>query len=425
MSLAFSQLGSRQVESDIARLMTMAIERPELLSLAAGFTDNDTLPLEEVTKVAVELGEEGNRSVLQYGANQGRLELRQQIVSRLERQDGRMPGAYSAENCLVTNGSQQSLYLAVQTLCDPGDVVLVEQPTYFVFLEMLRGLGVEAVPMPMGSDGDVDVEGLRQQLAGFADKGELARVKAVYLVSYFANPSGHSVSSDCKDAIVSLLAEHGGSIAIFEDAAYRELYYKQPFEAESCIQKANAEQVPLLYTSTLTKPFASGLKVGYAICTHRDWLNRMLAVKGQQDFGTVNYAQAILCRVFEKGLFDQRLETLRQSYHEKMLCLHQTLLQGLGPHGWAWEEPRGGLYIWVNAPSGIETDFDSVFHAHATQAGVMYVPGDLCDANRKRSNKIRLSFGVLQKADLEEAARRFIRAAEATQRALKSKTYIN
>lgn len=412
MSLKFSKLGARQKESDIARLMTLAIQRPELLSLAAGFTDNDTLPLDAVSEIAAELREEGDRGILQYGANQGSLKLRQILTDRTARQDG---GERTLEvrRSLITNGSQQALYLAVQSLCDEGDIVLVEQPTYFVFLEMLRGLGVNAVSMPMTASGDVDVDGLSSMFDEFKRSGQLDRVKAVYLVSYYANPSGHSVSRDCKRRVMASLERFGGRIALFEDAAYRELYYSDPFESESALAMlGETPSVPVFYTTTLTKPFATGLKVGFAYCSHDDWLAKMLAIKGQQDFGTANYNQALIAKVFEKGLFDQHLQQLRQSYRVKMEALDTALFAGLKNAGWTWSRPAGGLYLWLMAPEGVETGFDSKFHEAAIESGVMYVPGELCHAEGTIKNRVRLSFGVLDVPALTAAAERFHAAAE-------------
>lgn len=413
MPIRFSRLGARQRESDIARLMTTALERPELLSLAAGFTDTDSLPLEEVTRIAKELGEEGDKAILQYGSNQGRHDLRELLTRRLAAQDGAQDErGYAVESSFITNGSQQALYLAVQTLCDPGDVILVERPTYFVFLELLRGLGVEAVSMPMRPTGEVDVDALREQLGQMEKAGQIDRVKALYLVSYYANPSGHSVSFESKKAIVSLLAERDGKIALLEDAAYRELYYANAFEAVSSLDYAIERGVPTCYTTTLTKPFASGLKVGYAYCTHADWLRRMLAIKGQQDFGSAHYPQAIAAKVLGQGLFDEHLKKIRRSYLHKMEVLDAALRDTLSDLGWRWDRPEGGLYLWLAAPDEVTTDFDSRFHQRCIEHGVMYVPGDLCFADGVANRWVRLSFGVLDSAQLREAGRRFAAAAK-------------
>jgi len=416
MKLSLSALGRRQRPSDISRLMTTALERPDMLSLAAGFTDNASLPLHDVCDIVDAFandGETGLRTVLQYGTNQGREKLRSSLVSRIEKMDSTEVGSLDPSRMMITNGSQQQLYIAIQTLCDPGDIVLVEQPTYFVFLEMLEGLGVDARPMPMLESGDVDVDGLERVLTSMKTGGEFERLKAVYLVSYYANPSGHTVSENAKRGVAKLLSKEDGKVAFIEDAAYRELYFETPSEAPGILGIEEAANLPLLYTSTLTKPFASGLKVGFGYCTDSDWLKSMLSVKGQQDFGTSHFSQAIVEHAIDSEVYDRHLSDLRRMYLKKMICLDEALGDRLRNLGWKWTRPSGGLYLWARSPDGLETDFDSAFHAACSGEGVMYVPGDLCHANRDPRDFARLSFGVLNEEKLLEAADRYFLAADA------------
>ncbi|MDB4385447.1 aminotransferase class I/II-fold pyridoxal phosphate-dependent enzyme, partial [Opitutaceae bacterium] len=148
-SLNFSTLGERAQPPTIAKLMAMALENPELLSIAAGFTDTSNLPAEGVEQAVAELvSRPGTPEYLQYGSNQGRPELRRMLAEHLALQEPALNQAEIQRGSFITNGSQQALYLAVQVLCDPGDIILVDRPSYFVFLEMLKGLGVEAVSIP-------------------------------------------------------------------------------------------------------------------------------------------------------------------------------------------------------------------------------------------------------------------------------------
>lgn len=413
MGLNFSQLGQRQQESDIVRLMSVAIQQPDLLSLAAGFTDNSTLPLADVKSLVSGLDESSaqSKSVLQYGTNQGSLKLRQLLTRRIESYDGVAEGRYDVDRMLISNGSQQGLYLAMLTLCDPGDIVLVEQPTYFVFLEILKGLGVEAMAMPMSSGGDVDVEALSVLIDELASQGRLARLKALYLVSYFANPSGHSINFSVKEAIAGLLKSKASKVALIEDAAYRDLYYEVPFEGGSLLRGEAFDGLSVIYSSTLTKPFASGLKLGYSYCSDTQWLAKMLSVKGQQDFGTANFNQVLMETAIESGMFDQHLSRIRIAYAEKMEILHNALLGPLQELGWTWSVPGGGLYLWLKAPRGLRTDFDSDLHRLSIDEGVLYVPGDLCHGNGVPRDCVRLSYGVLEQEKLGLAAERFVNAA--------------
>ncbi|MGK0239835.1 MAG: 2-aminoadipate transaminase [Candidatus Pelagisphaera sp.] len=420
MSIRLSELGLRQKPSDITRLMAIAIERPDMLSLAAGFTDNDSLPLAEVRDIVDDISNAGSsgESTLQYGSNIGRSELRSILTKRIEAADTLDSGTFNEERMFISNGSQQSLYLAIQTLCDPGDFILVEQPTYFVFLEILEGLGVTPVAMPMSETGEVDVEGLEALLKSMDSAGTLDRLKALYLVSYFANPTGHSISESTKSAIGSVLSQLDQTIAVIEDAAYRELYFDSPHSARSCLAIETFAGLPVLYTSTLTKPYASGLKVGYAYCTDESWMAAMLSVKGQQDFGTANFAQAIVERALSSGSFDRHVTELRAIYKQKMETLHGALETELSEFGWTWPVPGGALYLWLRSPNALRTDGDSEFHAACIENGVFYVPGDLCYPSNRIQDRIRLSFGTLGLSDIEEAASRFSLAAKSMTRAV-------
>ena len=414
MSVSLSKLGQRQEPSNITRLMAVALERPDMLSLAAGFTDTDSLPLADVGKIVAEITESGveGKQTLQYGTNSGRPDLRSLLARRIESNDTLLEGSLNEERLFISNGSQQALYLAIQTLCDPGDFVLVEQPTYFVFLEILSGLGVNPVPMPMTESGEVDISALESLLGDLKRKGQIERLKAVYLVSYFANPSGHSISDVTKQALGELLSRLSQKVAVIEDAAYRELFYEQPHEARSCLAIRNFNGLPVLYSSTLTKSFASGLKVGYAYCTDQRWLDAMLSVKGQQDFGTTNFNQAIVEKALDCGIYDSQLARLRKIYREKMVVLHEALLGRLGELGWKWSVPSGGLYLWLCSPDGLRTDRDSAFHTACLEEGVFYVPGEMCFPRQNVQDKIRLSFGSLRSNEIEMAVERLQSAAK-------------
>lgn len=406
----FSKIGERAALPTINGLMTMALETPGLLSLAAGFTDNAMLPVDFVGDAWRSLCAEAaatNNEFLQYGTNQGRPALRRMLAERVARADGLDGAAGVAESSVfMTNGSQQALYLAMQVLCDPGDVVLVDRPSYFVFLEMLRGLGIEARSIPTGANHRIDGVALGRLLDELSSQGK--RVKAVYFVSYYCNPSGRCLDEAEKSNIAGALASRGMLAPVIEDAAYRELYFENEHAARSVLALPAWAAFPKLYTATLTKPFATGLKIGCGICTNEDLRQKMLHVKGHHDFGSATFNQAVLEHAIASGNYERQLARLRPGYHAKMRALHDALAgAGLPERGWKWDKPAGGLYLWLEAPRGMDTGMDSAFCRACVDAGVLYVPGDLCFGDAPEKNFIRLSFGVLGVADLAEAARRF------------------
>lgn len=424
--LVLSALGRRARPPAITALMQTALETPGLLSLAAGFTDNATLPLTAIGTALRELeAAVPDRAFLQYGTNAGSPGLRAALAARIVAQD--YPGGAAADpartaaqaaalagRMFITNGSQQALYLAVQTLCEPGDIILVDRPSYFVFLELLGGLGVEARSLPVDADGRLDPVALAGMLRRLKAAGERPRLKAVYFVSWFSNPSGRTLDAAQKRALAATLRAEDCVLPVIEDAAYRELGYDAA-SASACpgvLGDPAWDGFPRLYTGTLTKPFASGLKIGFGACDHDAWRAAMLHVKGHHDFGTANFPQALLERALATGAYDTQLATLRAAYRAKRDALHAALLAGgLPARGWRWRVPGGGLYLWLEGPAGLDTSGDSAFCRACLREGVLYVPGALCHGDAAPTNTVRLSFGVLAPAQLAEAGARFCRAA--------------
>src|ERR1035437_5462993 len=227
---ALSALGHRTARAPISWLMKTALARPKLISLAAGFTDNATLPTEISRTLLDEIlrSPKNGQPALQYGTTAGYEPLRQLTATHLQKLDGGHDRAHSPEHVIITGGSQQLLYMTLEALCDEGDIVLVEDPTYFVFLGILQSRGLEARGVKLERDG-IDLVHLEQVLTQLKKTGELRRVKALYLVTYFQNPTGATTSLAKKSAALKLLKNFdraaGHPIYLLEDAAYRELQF--------------------------------------------------------------------------------------------------------------------------------------------------------------------------------------------------------
>jgi 2-aminoadipate transaminase len=387
--------------------MARALSNPDLLSLGAGFTDNETLPVALVKRITEELLSSPEAATyLQYGTNQGRPALRRAVCDFLAIHPGEAPD-HSPESVYITNGSQQALYLAMQSLCNPGDLVLVERPTYFVFMTILQGLQIEPVGIPTKPDGSFDLPALEALLARLKSEGKLSRLKAAYLVSYFSNPSSRSLGKAEKTGLAEVLARHHPAIAVIEDAAYRELFFHEPHPVPSILSLPAFADFPCLYLGTFTKPFATGLKVGYGICNQPEWKNKMLWAKGYQDFGTSNFNQAIIEKVILDGHYPQHLQRLRQGYRTKAIAFGEALQRyQFEDMGFRTKRPGGGLYYWVEGPEDLDTRAGQPFCEACLEAGVLYVPGDLCYPAPAPRNLMRLSFGSLPEEKLDAAVAR-------------------
>lgn len=399
----------------IDRLMAEVLQRPDILSLGAGFTSNELLPVEAVAAAAARLAQSPPPpAYLQYGTNQGHPVLREAIGAHLASFPGERAESYGSERVVISNGSQQALYILAQVLCERGDRVLVEAPSYFVFLEALKGLGIEPVPMPMRADGQIDPEALAAFLEEEKCTGTLPGIKMLYLMGYYGNPHARCVEENVKRALGTLLRELPAPPVVVEDGAYRELFYEAPHPAPTALSLPEFEGLPVVYAGTLTKPFATGLRIGYTVHSSAALRDALLRVKAHQDFGSAHYNQCLLADILQSGALTAHLQKVRPAYAAKMAALEEGLrTAGLPALGWRWESPRGGLLLWAEGPPGFDTGLDSAFCRACVEAGVLYVPGELCQPPGGACNFVRLSTGALLVDGLHEAAARFGEAARA------------
>ncbi len=413
--------------------MATALARPDLISLAAGFTDHDSLPVKEAREVLLELlGTEAEaRAALQYGTTTGDPTLRELTADRIRTLDRASPStAYPAERVLVTNGSQQLLYMLTEALCDPGDLVLVEDPTYFVYLSILQSHGIQARGIRMETDG-IDVAHLETTLKRLKSEGLLPRLKLFYVVSYHQNPAGITTSFEKKRAALHLLGgcerAAGHPIYLLEDAAYRELRFAGE-DVKSALA-AGESRDRIIYAGTYSKPFATGIRIGFGLVP-APVLQVLLRIKGNHDFGSSNLLQRLLARAISSGSYGRHLEELRRRYASKASVMGRALGAEM-PDGVRWQEPRGGLYYWASFPQSISTGMNSKLFQAALRQKVLYVPGQLCYAGdptrRKPNREMRLSFGAESETNLQEGIGRLAAALRQVQgkRARKLKTSRN
>jgi 2-aminoadipate transaminase len=412
-----SRLGQRIQAPAISWLMQTALSRPNLVSLAAGFTDNESLPVEQVGNLLTKTlrSARSGRAALQYGSTQGDLRLRQLTSSHLYDIDGQPQSkrAYSAERMIVSNGSQQMLYMVTEALCDAGDIVLVEDPTYFVFLGILESRGVHARGVRIGSDG-LDLERLEAVLESLKKAGELPRLKALYIVSYFQNPTGTTTAFEKKVAALELLKAYedaaGHPIYMLEDAAYRELRFKGQDVRTALATKGSADRI--IYAGTYSKPFATGVRVGFGLLPEPVF-TAVLRIKGNHDFGTSNLLQQLLAGALSNGAYDRHLETLRKRYCRKAGVMGRALRENL-PACVKWSEPEGGLYFWARLPEDTATGVNSTLFKTALKNNVLYVPGGLCyahDHTRKKPDyEMRISYGSATEKNIQIGVQRLGKA---------------
>jgi 2-aminoadipate transaminase len=406
--------------------MQTALTRPKLISLAAGFTDNATLPVEISRSLLNDIlrSPKTGQPALQYGITAGEMNLRVLTAKHLQKLDGRHDRAHSPERVIITGGSQQLLYMTLEALCDEGDIILVEDPTYFVFLSILQSRGIKARGVKLERDG-IDLTHLEKVLTRLKKSGELRRVKALYLVTYFQNPTGATTSLAKKAAVLKLLKKNeraaGHPIYLLEDAAYRELSF--PGRADLPVSRAERQLRPtapptaltlpgaakrVIYTGTYSKPYAPGARVGFGILPEPIFTT-VQRIKGNHDFGTANLLQQLLARALETGLYDQHVAKVQKNYARKARVMKQALAEHFPANVEIWES-GGGLYFWARLPKEISAGVKSKVFQAALKADVLYVPGELCYADdpsrAKPDNEMRISFGSANEENIRKGIAR-------------------
>lgn len=409
-----SKLGQRTAVPPISWLMHAALSRPKLISLAAGFTDNSTLPVEISRKLLNDIlrSPKTGQPALQYGITAGESNLRELTAKHLQKLDGANSASkgHSPARVMITGGSQQLLYMTLEALCDEGDIILVEDPTYFVFLSILQSRGIKARGVKLERDG-IDLVHLEKVLERLKKSGELRRVKALYLVTYFQNPTGATTSLAKKSAALKLLKKFeraaGHPIYLLEDAAYRELRFDHGDDVPTALTLPGAKE-RVIYTGTYSKPYAPGARVGFGILPEPIFTT-VQRIKGNHDFGTANLLQQLLARALETGLYDQHVAKVQKNYARKARVMKLALAEHFPANVEIWES-GGGLYFWARLPQGISAGVKSKVFQAALKADVLYVPGELCYADdpsrAKPDNELRISFGSANEENIRKGIAR-------------------
>ena len=415
--LPFSGKSLRTTDSPISYFVQMALDNPGLISLAAGLVDEPSLPCAEVAAAVAEIMADpgAGRAALQYGSTQGLTSLRERVLDLVGTADGVAPSdiGLSPDCVVLTTGSQQLLYLLGEVLFDPGDIVITEAPSYFVYHSLLQSKGARVLTVPM-DDGGMDMNSLESLLQRLERTGELGRVKLIYTVDYFQNPTGLTLAEDRRPRLVELARRFSKHqrIVILEDAAYREVRFSgHDIPSVKCFDRLNEHVV---YASTFSKPLSPGLKTGYALMP-RELVEPLLHLKGSHDFGSTNLAQHIIDRLMETGVYRRHVVKLQRVYREKFSLMLRSLEEEFADFpGVTWTVPAGGLFLWLTFPEHLDAGPNGPLVPAALDAGILYVPGEfghVPDENgRVPRNEARLCLGVVEPEQIPEAIRR-LRAA--------------
>ena len=361
----------------------------EPLYLSVGIPDTQSLPMDEIRAATLRVLERGDDAAYRYGFGPGYFPLRRYLAERRTEEDGREA---TPESFQITNGSSGAIDLIVRSLIDPGDVIVAECPTYMGTLHCFRGALARVELVAMDEHG-LDTDALAELLARLEREG--ARVKLVYTISAFQNPTGTTLSLARRKALLELAARHG--FQILDDEAYRGLWYETP-PPPTLARLSGGHGV--ITTGTFSKILATGLRIGWVHAPEPfiRLFGRMRFAMGQNQLGL-----RIAAELATSGAIEPHVERMRALYRDKMRILADALHKHAGDL-LSFREPEGGFYLWAKVRDDLTAD--AVWRT-GFQEGVAVNPGvGFADHHDLGGEYLRIAFSWTDRDQLEEAARR-------------------
>lgn len=369
---------ARRLRPNAIRAMAPLLSRPGLISFAGGVPSATTFPTDAIARIASKLIRDEGPRVLQYGTTRGNRDLAGLVVDRLRRKGISWA---SAENVLLTSGSQQGLDLLSRVLVNPGDIVFCELPSYIGGLSSLWAAGADLVGIRLDESGP-DVAELERKVRTARDNGRTARV--VYTIPTFQNPSGISADASSRASLYEL-AELLDLIVI-EDDPYSEVYFD--LSAPPPAPLASLDQSGrVVYLGSLSKVLCPGLRAAWTVANPEISKYLELAKEGA-DLCSSTLDHAIAAEALNEGLVDDRLPGIRRFYADRCHAMLEALRREAMP-GCSWTLPTGGLFVWVTLPEAIDA---RLMLDAAVDAGVAYVPGQPFFVDGSGANTLRLAF---------------------------------
>jgi 2-aminoadipate transaminase len=384
---SYADRATGMTASEIRALFAVA-SRPEVVSLAGGMPYVEALPLDELADTVSRLIRERGASALQYGSGQGDVRLREQILDVMTD----VGVVAHPDDVVVTAGSQMALDLVVRVFCNPGDVVLVEAPSYVGALGIFRAYECDVVHVPMDEHGLIP-EALEQALAHVHATGRTA--KMLYTIPSFHNPAGITQTPERRKQILAVAQnEH---LLVLEDDPYALLGFEG--SVPRAIRADDAEQV--VYLGSFSKTLASGLRVGWAVAPHGVREKLVLAAEAAT-LCPSNFTQGVVSEFLATQPWRQQVETFRNLYRERRDALLGSL-DALMPPGTTWTRPAGGFYSWLTLPPGLDA---TSMLPRAVSALVAYVPGTGFYVDGQGRQNLRLSYCYPPPDRIREGVRR-------------------
>lgn len=369
------------------------VDEPGMISLAQGWPSPRTYPVDELARITSNVFSEAGASALSYLPPEGLYELREQIAKR-----GRRYGfATDPEEVVITSGAQQALQLAGAAALEPGDVAVVESPSFIGMIGALRASGARVIGVPVDEHG-FDVDGLERLLARH-------EVKVVALQTASHNPTGRDLPLDRARRLAELAQER--NFFVLEDQVYADIR----FDAERPRSVRELAPGHVVHVNSFSKVLGPGLRVGW-IAARGPIMERIAMSKLIADFHTSTVTQHMAARWLASGAHDRHVKKTMPFYRERRDALIAALDRHLDGEYRA-QTPAGGHHVWVTLNRPLD---ERALYSEAARHGVTFTPGAAVTPERRSQTGLRLSFPLLEPDELDEGVRRLARAMREVRR---------
>jgi 2-aminoadipate transaminase len=390
---------TQTMTSSVIREILKITSRPDVISFAGGLPAPEIFPVKEFAKACDVVLSEKAAEALQYGITEGYQPLREFIAGAIVREGVNL----TADNILITSGSQQALDLLGKIFINPGDKILVESPTYLGALQAWSAYGAEYIAVPADEDG-MRTDGLEAALR--------AGPKLIYVLPNFQNPTGVTLSLERRKRLVELADKYG--VPIVEDDPYGKLRFEGEnlppviaLDAKMRGQCAEGYTGNVISVGTFSKILAPGLRLAW-VAAPPEVIFRIAQAKQGSDLHTATFTQMVAYQVAFDGFLDRHVEVIRRVYHRRRDIMLDSMASTF-PAGVHWTRPQGGLFLWVTLPRGM--DAAQILPA-AVENKVAFVPGYPFHPTGGGENTLRMNYSNATEDGIREGMSRLGRTLQ-------------
>ncbi|OIN92743.1 MAG: aminotransferase [Anaerolineae bacterium CG03_land_8_20_14_0_80_58_20] len=384
---------TKSMGSSVIRELLKLTEQPDIISFAGGLPAPEVFPVKEFQAACNAVLQQHGAQALQYSTTEGHRPLREMIA----RHNARYSVDVTADNILITSGSQQALDFVGRLFVNRGDYIVVESPTYLGALQAWNAYGAQYISVPMDENGMI-VDELEEALR----KGP----KFIYVLPNFQNPSGSTLSLERREKLIELADKYG--VPIIEDDPYGQLRYEgehlpSVVYLDSKFRGPNGGHYSgnVIYLSTFSKLLAPGLRLAWVIAPP-EVIRKLVMTKQAADLHTSSFNQYVAYEVGKGGFLDEHVKVIRATYMERRDVMLE-MMEEMFPPEVSWTHPQGGMFLWGILPECMDAA-DAL--KIAIERKVAFVPGAAFHANGGGANTMRINFSYSSPDTIREGITR-------------------